>query len=416
MELFAISTMTFGPYGVGHLEGQTVLTPNVAPGDLVEAEITAPRRGHATGRVVRVLRAGPDRRVPPCAHLPRCGGCDWQQIAYPAQVRLKAELLASEFRRGLGVELATDGLIEPASAEFGYRSRIRLRVGPGGQVGYRELESHRLVPIASCAVAAGEVAVARDLARALGAGCDEIELVAAPHGHVLVAQLRRAPVARDSAIARRVMAADARLAGVILLGAAARVVLGEVRVAVAPEANCVIEAAADRFSQINHAQNAKLVATVMEFARIERGTPLLDLFCGAGNFSLPAARRGARVTGVDADALAVAEARANATRLSLPEAQFIALAAEETARFLRRARYRPEVVILDPPRRGAAALMNTIATLGARRVIYVSCDPPTLVRDLTLIANQAYRVARVRGFDCFPNTHHIEAVAEMLLT
>ena len=176
---------------------------------------------------------------------------------------------------------------------------------------------------------------------------------------------------------------------------------------------CVIEAAADRFSQVNHPQNVKLVATVMEFARLARGTPLLDLFCGAGNFSLPAARRGALVTGVDADALAVADARANAARMQLREAQFVAMAAEETARFLRRARYRPEVVILDPPRGGAAELMNTVATLGARRVIYVSCDPPTLVRDLRKLADQGYRVARVRGFDFFPNTHHIEAVAEL---
>jgi len=143
---------------------------------------------------------------------------------------------------------------------------------------------------------------------------------------------------------------------------------------------------------------------------------LLDLFCGAGNFSLPAARRGAVVTGVDADALAVADARANALRMQLRDAQFIAMAAAETARFLQRARYRPAVVILDPPRTGAAALMDTVATLGAPRMIYVSCDPPTLTRDLGKLVAKGYRVARVRGFDFFPNTHHIEAVAELLLT
>src|SRR5271163_372396 len=105
MEQFSISRMTFGPYGVGHLNGTRVLTPNVAPGDLIEAEITGQHRGHATARALRLLRLGPDRREPTCAYLPRCGGCDWQQIAYPAQIKLKAELLAAEFRRGLGVEL-----------------------------------------------------------------------------------------------------------------------------------------------------------------------------------------------------------------------------------------------------------------------------------------------------------------------
>ena len=416
MEQFTISTMTFGPYGVGHLDGATVLTPNVAPGDLIEAEITAPRRGHATGRVVRVVRAGPDRREPPCVYLPQCGGCDWQQIAYPAQVRLKAELLVAEFRRSLGVELATHELIAPAPAELGYRARIRLSVAPDGELGYRQLESHRMVAIERCLVAAGEVEVAGELARALRGSCAEIELVAARRGHVLIAQLRRAPTARAIALAARVMAAESRIAGIILRGGAARSVVGDVTLTVEPEPGCAIIAAADRFSQINHPQNVKLVATVMEFAELRPGTALLDLFCGAGNFSLPAARRGATVTGVDADALAVADARANALRMDLRDAQFLAMGADETARFLRRAKYRPAVVILDPPRTGAAALMATIATLGAPRVIYVSCDPPTLTRDVAKLATRGYRVARVRGFDFFPNTHHIEAVAELLLT
>lgn len=408
--------MTFGPYGVGHRDGVTVLTPNVAPGDLIEAEIVAQRRGHAEGRVARLARAGPDRREPPCAYLPQCGGCDWQQIAYPAQVRLKAELLAAQFRRGLGVELPTDSLIRPAPAEFGYRARIRLRVGPHGQLGYHELETHRIVAIERCLVAAGEVAVARELARALERGCAEIEVVLAARGHVLIAQLRRPPGPREIAIAERVMAAEERIAGIILRSTAARIVMGDVALSVEPEPGCLIEAAADSFSQVNHPQNVKLVASVMEFAELARGTAVLDLFCGAGNFSLPAARRGAEVTGVDADAQAVADARANALRMQLRGAQFIALGAAETARFLQRAKYRPAVLILDPPRTGAAALMDTVAILGPRRVIYVSCDPPTMTRDLAELAVRGYRIGRVRGFDFFPNTHHIEAVAELLLT
>ena len=173
-------------------------------------------------------------------------------------------------------------------------------------------------------------------------------------------------MAREVALAERVMAAESRIAGIILRGGAARAVVGDVTLTVEPEPGCAITAAADRFSQVNHPQNVKLVATVMEFAQLQPGTSLLDLFCGAGNFSLPAARRGAVVTGVDADALAVADARANALRMQLHDTQFIATAAAETARFLQRARYRPAAVILDPPRTGAAALMDTVATLGRR--------------------------------------------------
>ena len=142
----------------------------------------------------------------------------------------------------------------------------------------------------------------------------------------------------------------------------------------------------------------------------------IDLFCGAGNFSLPAARRGALVTGVDTDESAIAAARANAARMGLHQVQFVAMAAAETAQFLRRAKYLPAIVILDPPRTGAIALMEGIAKLGARRIIYVSCDIATLVRDLGALIKRGYRIRQVSGFDFFPNTHHVEVAAEMVLT
>jgi 23S rRNA (uracil1939-C5)-methyltransferase len=138
---------------------------------------------------------------------------------------------------------------------------------------------------------------------------------------------------------------------------------------------------------------------------------VLDLFCGAGNFSLPAARRGAAVMGVDAEALAVAAAARNAARLDLERAEFAAMEAAELARFLLRARYRPEVVIMDPPRSGARELVEPLLRMRAARVIYVSCDVATLARDLRALCAGGYQIAAVRAFDFFPNTHHVEVVA-----
>ena len=163
----------------------------------------------------------------------------------------------------------------------------------------------------------------------------------------------------------------------------------------------MIEIDADLFSQVNRAQNVKLVATVVAMAAVRAGMPVLDLFCGAGNFSLPLARRGARVTGVDADALAIAGAQQNAVRMGFKDAQFIAMKATETARFSERAHYRPELVIIDPPRTGAFELMEAIARLRPRAVIYVSCDTATLVRDLQSLAANGYEVSRVRGVRFF---------------
>jgi 23S rRNA (uracil1939-C5)-methyltransferase len=182
-----------------------------------------------------------------------------------------------------------------------------------------------------------------------------------------------------------------------------------------PEDGCVLEAEADGFNQVNREQNRKLVAAVSEMSQARQGVELLDLFCGGGNFSLPMARRGARVTGVDADPLAIAAATRSAQRLGL-EAQFIAMKATEAAQFFNRAHYRPDVITLDPPRHGAAELMEPLVRLKPKAVVYISCDCATLLRDLQALRSHRYEIAEVRAFDFFPNTHHAEVAVRALLT
>jgi 23S rRNA (uracil1939-C5)-methyltransferase len=141
------------------------------------------------------------------------------------------------------------------------------------------------------------------------------------------------------------------------------------------------------------------------------GSRVLDFFCGAGNFSLPAARRGARVMGVDTDAPAIQAAARNARRLGFNQAEFAAMDSAELARFLLRARYRPDVAIIDPPRSGARDLMEPLVQMHAARLIYVSCNVATLARDLKVLTGGDYEITALRAFDFFPNTHHAELVA-----
>ncbi|SRR5579875_3833818 len=416
MATIEIEDLTLGPWGVGHLDGRAVMVPNTAPGDLLEVEIESERKGYAIGRIERIVRAGDHRRVPPCPFIPRCGGCDWQQLDYPAQLAAKARLIASEFARALSVELPVDDLIEPAAEEFGYRSRVRFKVGAGGEVGFHAAASNRIVPVDRCIVAAAPISVPTRFAAVFGRRCREIEVVAGDHYQVVVAHFDSRPTPEHIAQARETLAGDFIVRGLIVRGGGARELIGKTGITIELEPGLILEVDADLFTQVNRAQNRKLIAAVMASAAIAPGDEVLDLYCGAGNFSLPAARRGARATGVDADELAIAAARRNATRLTLEHAQFIAMKADALASFLGRARYRPSLVILDPPRAGAAELIKLIAALRPRRVLYVSCNVATLMRDLKPLVHAGYRAGTVRGFDFFPNTHHVEVMAEMLLT
>ena len=379
-------------------------------------EIVSERRDYAVAKIREIVSASAERRVAPCPYLPRCGGCDWQHIDYGAQVRFKGEVVARELSHALGVEIDPVGLVEPAPAEFGYRSRIRLRVGAKGVLGFYEAGSNTIVEIDSCMVAEAGIRMPLHLARSLGKRVEEIEVVRDGAREVQVAHLKKPATEEEIRRARNVLEADNEIAGIVLRAGTHRATVGDPAISIELEPGLSIDVDADLFSQVNRAQNQKLVASVMEMAAIHESSAVLDLYCGAGNFSLPASRRGARVTGVDDDAGAIAAASRNAARLKFRDAQFIAMKASATADFLHRARYRPEVIILDPPRTGALDLMEPIVKLRAPSVIYVSCDVTTLARDLRVLAGAGYKINRVRGFDFFPNTHHVEIAVHALLT
>ena len=411
-----INAMTFGPFGVGRHDGKAVMVAGAVAGDVVDVEIVSERRDYAVAKIREVIRASAERRVAPCPFLPRCGGCDWQHIDYAAQVRFKGEVVARELSHALNIEIDPVGLVEPAPAEFGYRSRIRLRVGAKGVLGFYEAASNTIVEIDSCMVAEAGLRMPLHLARSLGKRVEEIEVVRDGAREVQVAHLKKPATEEDLRRARNVLESDSEIAGIVLRSGTHRATVGDTAIAIELEPGLSLEVDADLFSQVNRAQNQKLVASVMEMAAIHEASALLDLFCGAGNFSLPASRRGARVTGVDDDAGAIAAASRNAARLDCRDAQFIAMKASATADFLHRARYRPDVIILDPPRTGALDMMDPIVKLRAPSVIYVSCDVTTLARDLRVLADARYKINRVRAFDFFPNTHHVEIAVHALLT
>jgi 23S rRNA (uracil1939-C5)-methyltransferase len=411
-----ISAMTFGPFGVGRNDGKAVMVPGAVAGDRLLVEIVSERRDYAVAKIREIVSASAERRVAPCQYLPRCGGCDWQHIDYRAQVRFKGEVIARELGHALGVEIDPVGLVEPAPAEFGYRSRIRLRVGAKGVLGFYEAGSNTIVEIDSCMVAEAGIRMPLHLARSLGKRVEEIEVVRDGAREVQVAHLKKPASEEEIRRARHVLESDGEIAGIVLRAGTHRETVGDPAISIELEPGLSIDVDADLFSQVNRAQNEKLIASVMEMAAIHESSAVLDLFCGAGNFSLPASRRGARVTGVDDDAGAIAAASRNAARLKFRDAQFIAMKASATADFLHRARYRPEVIILDPPRTGALDLMEPIIKLRSPSVIYVSCDVTTLARDLRLLAGAGYKINRVRGFDFFPNTHHVEIAVHALLT
>lgn len=412
-----VERLTFGPDALAHAGRQVVFLPYAAPGDQVTAEVVEQRPGYLRARVATVDVPGPDRVLPGCAAFPICGGCQWQHIAPAAQRAAKSAIVAEQLARiGRVRDVAVEPTL-PSPADWGSRARITL-VADGRRLGFHRARSHALVEVDDCPVA--DPALLRPLpavrrwATAVRMTLERVTLAVAPGGVALAATAAGTPGAADVAATEELLASTAAVRGAVLLGRGTRVVVGdpEIRVPLEPGLDLVVPA--DVFTQVNPGANALLVATVARLLGDVAGRRILDLYCGAGNFGLPLARRGAVVLGIERSPHAVVAGAANAERLGLGGATFRAATVARALADV--AAGTIDAVVLDPPRAGAADAVAQIAALAAPRIVYVSCDPATLARDVRSLAAHGYRLGTVQPIDVFPQTYHVETVAELRLT
>jgi 23S rRNA (uracil1939-C5)-methyltransferase len=394
----------------------------------VEVEV-APGAGPAHAELLRLARPGAARVPPPCRHFgpaadgPErgCGGCEWLHVSYPAQLAAKERGLAERLRRLGGLEPgsfeARPILASPEQLRYRSRAKFHLDRRSGRLVFFRR-RSHEPVQLREChLLEPGLDALREAVGPALLAARLEPREVALEWSarEERGAAWLRLPALTPAAVerARALLGSLPGLAGAVLAAegappaAVGEPVLRHERDAGDPAAG-LCRSRPDVFRQANRGANALLVRAALDLLRPD-GEEVLELFCGSGNFTGPLSRRARSVSAVEAQGPALDLARADADgRAGL---RFFAGDALPLARALAREGRRFGAVLLDPPREGARGIGAVLRELGAPRVVYVSCDPATLARDLKGCAASGYRVAAVQPVDMFPQTHHVEAVA-----
>jgi 23S rRNA (uracil1939-C5)-methyltransferase len=433
--------------GLASLDGDLVAVVGALPGELVEVHLPVSSRGEA--RLAKVVRSAPERVEPHCAHTVACGGCTWQHVAYPEQLRLKRERVQYLIDTALGGGTVRVQATVPTPCEAGqdapwhFRRKVHFAFDSSADgrvvMGHLERRSHRVVDVDDCPVhAEAGNRVAREVRRVLadqGVACGP-----PPYGQVrhLVSRVARADdevlatlvVTRHDAVVTRVT--DAVLAGrdapagwavnvhphpgPMLLGQETIEVSGEGRIE-ERLAGARFRISATSFFQTNLAAADALLALVLE-ALPRAPARVLDLYAGVGLFAIPAALRGHDVLAIEESPVAVADGVESAA-LNAVEARcrFVRSKVEYGIARLKNKRPPYDVVVLDPPRTGAspAVLRRIREELAPERVVYVSCDPESLARDLQELAVRrgawVYRVTKVRPVDMFPHTPHVETVA-----
>lgn len=400
-----------GGEAIARLDGRVVLVDRGVPGDRVRVALREAEGRTLRGRVLELCEPSPERVAPACPIVERCGGCRWMAASAPLQARSKAQLLRDALERLGGLDLSAVEVrpLVSASPALGYRRRARLHVRKG-RVGFLQEGSHELVEVQSCAVL--EPTLDRALTR-LPAALREAGLLAKASELDLVCDGDRWSFGID--VERLSGAVRSKLEAVVrTVGAEGAVVLER-----QPKARPQLlgrptlgALRPDVFAQVNGASNEVLVAHALELLKPQPGEALLELFCGAGNFTLPLLAAGSSVVGIDSagPALGLLRSRADAAghgaALRFVEGDGLGRAkalAEEGRRF--------DALLLDPPRSGCSGLAPVLHRLGVQRVLYVSCDPATLARDLRELSDIGFRLRVVEPHDLFPQTPHVEAIA-----
>jgi tRNA/tmRNA/rRNA uracil-C5-methylase (TrmA/RlmC/RlmD family) len=361
-----IQDLAFGGEGVGRLDDFVVFVPFVIVGETVEVEITEVKKNFARAKLLRVVTPSPERVAPECKYFTQCGGCQYQHIDYPAQLRFKHKQIADLFERFGKISRGVVAPVIACPSPYGYRNRIMIRSqwnGPAKklEIGFIRADNNFVVDIEECKIAEP----------VLNEQIKEVRANPPPKGGIKVV-LRVQPENWD-----------------------------------VPESS---------FFQNNFFLLPKLVETVRDFLNAGGARHLVDLYCGVGFFGIETADVVESFVGVESDQLAIKAAQKNAETRNIQNGEFIAAQVEDILPELLQ-KFSPErtAVILDPPRKGCwPETLQLLRETRPAQVIYVSCHPATMARDLNILcADGVFELARVQPLDMFPQTQHVECVADL---
>ncbi len=420
-----IEKMVYGGHGMGRFNGKVVFVPCTAPGDRVRVEIVQDKKNYAEAAIKAIERGSPLRIDPFCSLFGKCGGCHYQHISYAQQLKLKEEILKESMAH---LKLKEEFEVLPilfSPRDQGYRIRARLKGGEGCRrktLGFYAPKTHSLVEVEQCPLLHPQAdKILQGLHTWLA---DEPGNFPLQGADIQVSPDEKKGVIRLHIKGNRAPTLAEQL-GQEIPGVKGIVVEGDKDISwgdlslsyrspnIFGREPLKIRANDSSFSQVNPFQNVNLMKQVVEWAGLSGKEKVLDLFCGSGNLTLPLAQQAQQVWGVDQDRQAIKTAEANARENGLGNCIFIPAGAKEGIQEVGRKARSVDVAVLDPPRTGAREVLEVLSLLRPRKIIYVSCEPPTLIRDLIRLETLGYSLKRALPLDMFPQTYHIEVIAEL---
>lgn len=380
--------------------GRVVFVPYLIAGEAARVEITSGKKEFARGRAIEILSPSPERVVPRCPHFGACGGCQWQHIAYPAQLDFKTKIVKEQFARIAKMPDAPIAKMIPSAKKWGYRNQMRFAVDGRGSLSLQALESHNLIPIRECHIMDSSLMELFNTLDMQGADFKAVIFRAGENTG------ERMIIFKASTADPPELESDEAVSLVFQVGETVVPLIGSpyIRERIRHRD---FRISANAFFQTNTVMAETLIELVEQFLDPRDTDTLLDAYSGVGLLGLSIAERVAKVIEIEENPASMADARFNAGEWS--HIDFHNARVEST---LPRLDHPIDIVVADPPRTGMArSVPAALAARQPRAIVYVSCDPTTLARDARLLVEQGYRLEQVQPVDLFPQTYHIECVA-----
>lgn len=427
--------------GVGHHNGQAVFVSGAAQGDVVECVIIKAKPNYAVGKLLNVLKASPDRIRPDCPAFPRCGGCVFRHISYEAELRLKQQRVKDAFTR-IGRFSVPVSPIRGAEQQDRYRNKAQYPVAMlNGRLlaGFYAPFSHRVIDCKNCLLQPAEFS---EILRVIAKWAEKYKIPVYDEntekgllrhiylrrgfatGEIMVCLvINGSGVYQTDALVNALLVSDKNIKTILLninientnviLGKKNKLLYGGGYI---EDVLCGrrFRLSPLSFYQVNRAQAEKLYAQAAEFALSDSPKTLLDFYCGTGTIGLTMADKVKTLIGVEIVPDAVNDAKINTENNGIANAEFICADAAKAAAELEKRGIKPDVILLDPPRKGCdPSVLETAAKMNPQKIVYISCDPATLARDCALLKEKSYEVTEIVPFDLFPRTAHVETVVLM---